>query len=70
MLIYVKFTEAARLKGTGAQDGHLDFHTAPELEIRQIYTYSINSGQSKSGKRVPIPLIETIRSPADIYSRH
>ena len=24
-------TEAVGLFGTGAQDGHLDFHTAPEL---------------------------------------
>ena len=25
------FTETVGLLGTGAQDGHLDFHTAPEL---------------------------------------
>ena len=26
-------TESAGLLGTGAQDGHIDFHTAPELWI-------------------------------------
>ena len=29
------FTENAGLLGTGAQDGHLYFHTAPELCIKQ-----------------------------------
>ena len=29
VLLYV--TETVSLLGTGAQDGHLDFHTAPEL---------------------------------------
>ena len=28
-------TETVRLLGTGAQDGHLDFHTAPELWTRR-----------------------------------
>ena len=27
-------TETVGLLGTGAQDGHLDFHTAPELWMR------------------------------------
>ena len=31
-------TETVGLLGTGAQDGHLDFHTAPEL-------YSIKTGR-------------------------
>ena len=26
-------TETVGLLGTGAQDGHLDFHTAPELSV-------------------------------------
>ena len=26
-------TETVGLLGTGAQDGHLDFHTAPELDV-------------------------------------
>ena len=44
-------TETAGLLGTGAQDGHLDFHTAPELctEVREegdyipIYRYTVTT---------------------------
>ena len=31
LLTYFMSTETVCLLGTGAQDGHLDFHTAPEL---------------------------------------
>ena len=31
MLLYFASTETVGLLGTGAQDGHLDFRTAPEL---------------------------------------
>ena len=30
-------TETVDLLGTGAQNGHLDFHTAPELCIREVH---------------------------------
>ena len=33
MKCYFTSTEIVGLLGTGAQDGHLDFHTAPELCI-------------------------------------
>ena len=31
MLLYVHRNRKAHYDGEGAQDGHLDFHTAPEL---------------------------------------
>ena len=34
-------TETAGLLGTGAQDGHLDFHTAPELWLYARFRYSV-----------------------------
>ena len=35
-------TETVGLLGTGAQDGHLDFHTAPELFIAQDSVVLLN----------------------------
>ena len=44
-------TETVGLLGTGAQDGHFDFHTAPELycEIRSNVGSSSNSSSSSGG---------------------
>ena len=37
-------TETAGLLGTGAQDGHLDFHTAPELwSVRKTESFSCST---------------------------
>ena len=44
-------TETVGLLGTGAQDGHLDFHTSPELWLRAaatcIYIYLSSQGVDK-----------------------
>ena len=36
-------TETVSLLGTGAQDGHVDFHTAPELCDTLVGTYRVQS---------------------------
>ena len=36
VLLYVQSTETVGLLGTGAQDVHLDFHTAPELCLPSV----------------------------------
>ena len=37
------FTETVGLLGTGAQDGHLDFHTAPELRQVELVSFLLIS---------------------------
>ena len=50
-------TETVGLLGTGAQDGHLHFHTAPELKGRRCALYTLESGSAveyavqKTGQR-------------------
>ena len=39
-------TETVGLLGTGAQDGHLDFHTAPELWYQLNYSAPLNLGKT------------------------
>ena len=39
MLLYVHMQKPYGLLGTGAQDGHLDFHTAPELCFQPFFFF-------------------------------
>ena len=44
------FTETVGLLGTGAQDGHLDFHTAPERSnVHRDHIQPIRDGGSGGG---------------------
>ena len=42
-------TETVGLLGTGAQDGHLDFHTAPELSAKESSVSDFNVLSTKEG---------------------
>lgn len=39
-------TETVGLLGTGAQDGHFHFHTAPKLNGRRCALYTLESGSA------------------------
>ena len=68
MLLYVHRNRKAHL-GRKAQDGHLDFHTAPELCVaaakikhnhRQVSPFSLSSGAHLAGVTISTPTHKSI----------
>ena len=51
-------TETVGLSGTGARDGHLDFHTAPELWIISVVIPPPCYGSSKYKVLVILPKVQ------------
>ena len=60
-------TKTVGLLGTGAQDGHLDFYTAPELEnsrrIKPVYMLQRQSGDSQHNTSVVDEMRQTLNQP-------